>query len=256
MSVTASSPLPALVEPSEYSRYLVTTPAEVRAVLRQLVERRSQITVFSDAGQNLLLTAVIEVREHHLVLDYGAQAEANRKALAAPRHFCVTQCEGVRIQFLIGTFTTIEWQGAPAFLAELPREILRLQRRDYYRLATPVAPPVRCLLPIPLPDGGLFHHEAQVSDLSLGGVCLEAPPSEIPFAEGMTLSGCRLDLPEVGSVSVSLTVRHLREVKGRWGTQRRAGCAFAPLPAADEGRIQRYILKIERQRKARAAGLR
>ncbi|MCX7898438.1 MAG: flagellar brake protein [Rhodocyclaceae bacterium] len=244
--------LPTFTEPSEYSRYLLTTPADVRAVLRQLKERHSQITVFFDEGQSFLLTTVLQLRDAHLVLDYGAQAEMNRKALAAAKHFCVTQCEGVRVQFLLGAFSLIDFEGAPAFLAELPKEVLRLQRREYYRLATPISPPVRCVLPLRLPEGGVYYHESRVYDISSGGLCIDAPPEGVPFEIGAKFSDCRVDLPEFGALLTTLTVCNLREIETpRGGKQRRAGCAFDKLPAAEEARIQRYILAVERSRKAR-----
>lgn len=258
MTVARSTPardngLPTFVEPSEYRQYLLSDKGSIRAALQALKSHHSLITVFFDEGQSLLLTTLLEVREEHLVLDYGADEETNRKALAANKHYCVTQCEGVRVQFLLGAFSLIDYGQGFAFLAEFPRELLRLQRREYYRLATPIAPPVRCLLPLSRNDGSLFHYEARVHDISIGGVCIEAPPGGLLFDVGMTIPNCRLDLPEVGRLETTLTVCNLREIETRLGRQRRAGCAFNGLARADEARIQRYILTIERARRAQGA---
>jgi c-di-GMP-binding flagellar brake protein YcgR len=245
-----------VLETDEYSRYMLRAPAEILMVLRGLCDHVSQITVFFNEGQDMLLTTLATIGEDHVILDYGPSGEMNRKVLLAEKHFCVTMLDKVRIQFILRRFEKIEHEGRPAFRAALPDELLRLQRREYYRLITPVARPLKCLMPIPRTGGDAYLHEANVFDISGGGLGISAPPAGIPFETGMTFANCRVELPEVGFITGTLQVRSLFEVTLRSGARMlRAGCEFLNLPGPMMTLVQRYIIKVERERKARESGL-
>jgi c-di-GMP-binding flagellar brake protein YcgR len=256
MTNTPPTSTPVTLEPGEYDQFMLRTPAEIQLVMRGLYDHVSQITVFFNEGKDMLLTTLAHVAEDHLVLDYGPSSEMNRKALEAERHFCVTSLEKVRVQFILRGFSKVEYEGRPAFRCALPGEVLRLQRREYYRLLTPIIHPLKCLMPIPLPDGSLHMHEGSVFDISGGGMGLSAPPETIPFADGMELPNCRIELPEVGVVTGTVKIRSVFDVTLRSGAHtRRAGCEFVKLPGPMMTLIQRYIIKVERERKARESGM-
>lgn len=250
-------PPPANLAPGEYDQYMLRSRAEVLAVLRGLYEHVSQITVFFDEGRHMLITTLAAVEDDHVVLDYGPSSEMNRKSLDAEKHFCVTTLDKVRVQFILRRFEKIEFGDRPAFRAALPEEVLRLQRREFYRLVTPIMRPLKCRMKIPMPDGGEFPYEANVFDISGGGLGLSAPPEPVPFDTDMQFPGCSVELPEVGVVTGTLRVRSLFEIVLRSGARvRRAGCEFVDLPGPMMTLIQRYIIKVERERKARESGLR
>lgn len=235
---------------------MLRSPAEVLVVLRGLFERVSQITVFFNEGKDMLLTTLAHVANDHLILDYGPNPETNRKALETEKHFCVTALDKVRIQFMLRDFTRTEHEGRPAFRCALPDELLRLQRREFYRLVTPIARPLKCAIPVRHPDG-MHLHEANILDISNGGVCLLIPPEGVTFESGMEFPGCRIDLPEVGLVNNTLKVKNIFEVTLKSGARmQRAGCEFENMPGPMMTLIQRYIIKVERERKARESGLR
>lgn len=204
----------------------------------------------------MLLTTLAAVADDHIVLDYGPSSEMNRKALEAEKHFCITTLDKVRVQFILRGFARIEHGGRASFRAALPDEILRLQRREFFRLATPIAKPLKCMVPIPLADGGLHLHEAHIFDISGGGLALSAPPAGIPFDTEMELPNCRVELPEVGIITGTIKIRSIFEITLRSGAKvRRAGCEFVKLPGPMLTLIQRYIIKVERERKARETGM-
>lgn len=245
-----------LLEPNEYSEFMLRAPKEILVVLRGLLEHVSQITVYFNEGKDMLLTTLAAVADDHIVLDYGPSSEMNRKALEAEKHFCITTLNKVRVQFILRGFARIEHGGRASFRAALPDEILRLQRREFFRLATPIAKPLKCMVPIPLADGGLHLHEAHIFDISGGGLALSAPPAGIPFDTEMELPNCRVELPEVGIITGTIKIRSIFEITLRSGAKvRRAGCEFVKLPGPMLTLIQRYIIKVERERKARETGM-
>ena len=76
------------------------------------------------------------------------------------------------------------------------------------------------------------------------------------FSPGSIFQDCRLEIPEEGFVPVNLCVKKMSAQDNRSGqTFLRIGCEFLNLPGARLAQIQRYITRIERERKARDAGL-
>jgi c-di-GMP-binding flagellar brake protein YcgR len=94
--------------------------------------------------------------------------------------------------------------------------------------------------------------EADVVDISGGGLAITVPPNGIVFEPDMEFADCRLMLPEVGPIATALRVRNLFRITNRDGSVvLRAGCEFLNLSASMASSIQRYILRTERERNAR-----
>ncbi|MEW6513306.1 MAG: flagellar brake protein [Pseudomonadota bacterium] len=245
-----------ILEAGEYDKYMLRSHAEVLMVLRGLRDHKSQITVFFNEGQDMLLTMLVDVTQDHLIFDVGPDEELNRKAEAAGKHYCVALLEKVRIQFLLGAFAHIMHEGRPAFLSTFPKELLRLQRREFYRLTTPIARPLKCRMSLPLTGSDEHLHEATVFDISGGGIGISAPADDVPFAMQQVITNCRMELPEVGIVTCTIKVCSVFEITLKSGARvKRAGCEFVKLPGPMATLIQRYIIKVERERKARESGL-
>lgn len=247
-----------LMQADNYSKYLLHSRTEILFLMRALLDKGSLITVYFNQGNDFLLTSIVAVTgdSGHIVLDYGSDEEMNRKALASDKLVCITTHEKVKIQFILRHLEKVKFQGRESFRATLPDTLLRLQRREYYRLTTPVARPLKCVIPVTLSDGSTSKVEANVVDISGGGVAVMAPPTGIEFEPDFVFENCRLELPEVGTITAGLRVRNVFEITLRSGTRtKRCGCQFVDLPGAMVTLIQRYIIKVERERKARESGM-
>ena len=250
---------PALLDPGDYAQYLLRTKNEIQFVLRSLIEQVAQITIFFNEGHDLLLTTLLAVDDQGITLDYGASQETNRKAQEANRLFAITSLDKVKVQFLLRGLKEIEFEGRPAFRAALPDAVLRLQRREYYRLTMPITRPLRCRIPLPgkeNSDGTPAAIEVDVVDISGGGMAIIAPPEGLNLEADMEFPDCTIELPEIGAINTTLRIRSLFDVTLRSGAHlRRSGCQYVNLRAPMATLIQRYIIKVERERKARESGL-
>lgn len=247
---------PELLEPGDYSQYLLNSKNEILFVLRPLVPEGARITVYFNEGRDFLLTTLVAIGDDHLVLDYGSDAAMNRKALETDKLFCATQHENVKIQFILRGVTQISYEGRPAFRAAFPDTLLRLQRREFFRLTVPIARPLRCILPYQKADGSRAQIEVKVVDISGGGLAIMAPPEGIGFEADAEFPNCRIELPEVGIVVATMKVCNVFEITLRNGSHvKRAGCQFKNLPGPMLTLVQRYIIKVERERKARETGM-
>lgn len=254
------SPLPAmppLLEPADYTQYLLRSKGEILFVLRGLLANNDHVSVYFNDGQDFFLTTVIAVDDEEVTLDFGNIPAINQRAQTAEKLFCVASHDRVRIQFLLRGVREAVFEGRPAFRANLPDTLLRLQRREYYRLTTPVARPLKCQIPIPAAEGVKSSvAEVNVIDISGGGLAVMAPPPGLVFAPDAKFPNCRIELPEVGVLVATLQVRSIFEVTLRTGAQvTRAGCQFINLPGPMLTLVQRYIIKVERERKARESGM-
>lgn len=247
-----------LMQADDYSKYLLRSKKEIVFILRAMHDKGALITVYFNQGNDFLLTTLLSVSGDggSMLLDPGSNAEMNRKALASDKLIFIATHDKVKIQFNVKHLAKAEYEGREAFRAAIPEELLRLQRREFYRLTAPIAHPIRCVIPVKMADGSKTTVETTVIDISGGGLGVMAPPEGLEFETDHLFENCRIELPDVGTVLATLRVRNVFEFTLRSGAKtKRAGCQFVDLPGQMLTLIQRYIIRVERERKARETGM-
>lgn len=238
-----------LTASEEISRYLVRHPVEVERILRDVMNDKGIVTAYAESGRDFMLTSIVGVDPagKSVYLDYGADEGMNTLLMNSREVILSMSHDQVRVQFSAPGLEKVRLGEAPAFRAPMPTQLLRLQRREYYRLVTSVVNPIKCL--INTDEGDL---ESTVVDISIGGIGILAYHKDLSLHAGRIYHGCRLTLPGVGQFAVSLNVRSTFEVVLKNGrTSRRAGCQFIDLPPNLETEIQRYIIRVDRERRSR-----
>ncbi|MDD2873663.1 MAG: flagellar brake protein [Azoarcus sp.] len=246
-----------LLSSDEEAKYLLQSPREIRQLLTSLVTGRALVSAQLSPGNQSFLTAVLGLADDDtaLLLDGSAEESINARIEQAAQITCITQLQNIRIQFQVENPTRIQVDGRPAFRLLLPASVLRLQRREFYRLQTPVTHSVICELPIVGGESNRMPVEVRIIDISSGGIAIAVPPSDFVFEPHMEFRGCTLRLPEAEPIGTRLMVRNLFRLVNRNGIEmQRAGCEFLDLPRNADSIIQRYILRIERTRNARERG--
>lgn len=246
-----------LIHAEDEAKYLLRDAREIHAILRNLIAARALVSARLVPGNESVLSTLVEVDETgtELLLDGSADPQQNERIARAETLDCVTQLDRVRIEFLLHGQRFVMDDGMPGFRVPLPTELLRLQRRDFYRLQTPVTHPVSCAVRLPQADGSEREAELRILDISGGGVAIAVPPTGVRFEQGTEFDHCTLKLPDVAPMSARLVVRNLFRITTRNGIEMlRAGCEFLELPRGAEDAIQRYILRVERERSARERG--
>ncbi|MFC5303304.1 flagellar brake protein [Azospira restricta] len=242
-----------------YGKYLLHSRTEIIFVLRAVLQKSSLITVYFDQGRSFLLTSLLDVDAERgtLTFDMGSDEEMNNRALKADRFVFTTSLDKVKVQFSLKRLELVKHANRPALRGIIPESVLRLQRREYYRLTTPVANPVRCKLTVKRPDGATVPMELPLLDISGGGVGLMVKPEfKEDFLVGTGFRDCRIELPEEGVLVCNLVVRNAFDVTTKSGNQHlRVGCEYEDLPGTRLTMIQRYITRVERERKARLSGM-
>lgn len=233
-------------------RFLVESRVEIAFILRCAMNEGAMAVVSFNQGRDSFVTAVLSVdgAAGHYVID-ASQDEAVNQRLALASRILFSSYQGkVRIQWEADRARAVSFEGHPAMLIPLPAVLRKYQRREYFRAETPVMRPVQCT--IPLEEGRSVV--ANLFDISLGGVGLTGLPADFPIEIGREFPGCTIVLPEFGVLSVTLQIRNADEVALRDDrVLRRAGCAFVGLPPGADSMIQRYIIRLERDRRYRTS---
>jgi len=250
----ADQPRP--LNPDAYARYALHDRREILQLLQALVDRRTLVTAYLD-DDLCFVTLLVAVTPDGagVFLDAGPGGPDGRQGPHGGGVVCVTRLDNVRVQFALTDVRPAEHDGRPALRAALPDTVLRVQRREFFRLPAPLATPLTCAIAID--DGGRKRTvSTRILDISGGGLAIVVPPQDLEFVPGMEFGDCRLELPDGDVLSVRLKVRNLFDIERPAGRRlRRAGCEFVGLSAAVTARLQRYIFRLERDLNARRSGL-
>lgn len=142
--------------------------------------------------------------------------------------------EDAKIQFQAGRAALVDLEGTTVAGLEIPAFVWRFQRRrdTRHRVAG---------LTITL-NFGFIECDAEVTDLSMGGIGMMNCNSEVQLEEGEVLRGCSIALPGMGAIIVDLTVQHQAPLNTADGTPvTRVGCEFTGLSASARQLIAHYL---------------
>ncbi|CAB3771799.1 flagellar brake protein [Paraburkholderia solisilvae] len=235
------------IEPTEH--FGRRNPLEIGVQLRNLFNRGDFLTVQYKGGQLVTRILDVDVRTQTFVFDWGALPEQNRGLLAAPHCHFLAAPEGVRVEFGTGTPRETSFEGRPAFEAAFPEVLYYIQRREYFRVETPILNPYYCSGK--LPEGDTFRFE--IHDLSLGGIGLRTNDDRVAMLPLSTvLPDVEVNLNGVGTLSLDLQIVSLRAtpLPHGGGTRYLLGLRFMSLPGSAENTLQRLITQLEMKRRS------
>ena len=237
--------------------YEVGSRREIVALLRQIEEKKQLIRMNIKGEADVCVTSILGVDPDagQFILDRSINREQNERIVGARGVTCETYLDKIRILFSLGSVRDIAYEGSTALAADIPASLIRVQRREFYRMPTPVTNPVPALVPMPFELGG-GNATFPLADISCGGVALLDNKMMLNSTVGQTFTGCRIDLPDIGTVTTSLQVRNSLDVTMLNNkTSRRIGCMFVDISRGNMAAVQRYITRLERERNAKLAGL-
>lgn len=243
-----------LISELDLSQFQIQSKTEIVHILQAIMQKNGLVTAYFNQDETFVLTSILmidKVRDE-VVLDYGSNDALNLKLLESTNTLFVAYPDKVKVQFSANQVIKTKFKDHDAFCIKLPDRLVKLQRREYYRLLTPIINPLRCVIPVSEKN----RIEVTVVDFGVGGVGLMGLPPDASAEVGAIFHGCRIMLPEIGVVTVTIEIRGFQEVTLRSGAKsRRYGCQFVDAPESMQVLIQRYINKQERDRRSRLAEL-
>jgi c-di-GMP-binding flagellar brake protein YcgR len=240
-----------------HSPFQVDSRREIIALLRGLKESNQFVSMTISGAQEIFITSVLDLHEANnlLIIDSTPEQLLNQRIVGAPKVHFEGLLNKISIQFSSSSIQNAAFEGRPALQLAIPASLIRLQRREFYRICTPMVDPVRCIIPIEN-DFGIEQAELPVVDISGGGIAILDEKRRLKNTPGVVYENCSIDLPTTGIITMALSIRtslDLNLLNGR--TNRRIGCEFVHSSGAFLTGVQRYIMKLERERNAKSAGL-
>lgn len=236
----------------EIERCTLRNRREIVFQLRTLIKRGERVSVLFSEGKHSFLTVLIDVSEENdqFYFDIGGSPETNQAFLKVERCTFSAIVDGIQIQFSAKQSRETTLRGERVFAVALPQSMLRLQRRDYFRLQLPTAKPYICRV-----HRGTSRETAlPLHDISVGGAGFLSP-QPLDYEQLEQLENCWIDLRESGMLTVTLEVRYVNPLESRTGKPLwHLGCQFVKLSPANETLVQRFMARIEAERRAMAAG--
>ncbi|HXF45769.1 MAG TPA: flagellar brake protein [Burkholderiaceae bacterium] len=250
MGMTTPFPEP---ESPELERFQMYSQVEIVALLRQLRDEGVLVTAYFDGEPGFAVTVVLDVNAdfEEVIFDAAAEPIAHKRLLASKHIVFVGFLDHVKVQFIARLAEATLHDGRPAFRVRLPEQLLRLQRRDFFRVRPPLSKPAKCL--VPYGDDGKQYESLRVLDLSVGGLAVLTYPEKFDLPAGRLIENCFLDLPGVGSINVGIAVRHVDPLP-KDDKARRCGCEFVDMAPGARVLLQRYINQVDAENR-KVAGI-
>ena len=245
-------------ESEDLNPYRLHSRREILALLRTIAGQKQMLNMLANRDSTAIVTTILNIDDvaGTLIVDCAQRGYMNDSILQSDNISFETALEQVRILFFVDRIEQCMYEGAPALKLELPRSVIRVQRREFYRVPTLAGAPVSCTITIPQTDSGEGRPVTLVlQNVSGGGIALIDAQGVLDQTIGRIYRNCRIDLPGGALVVTSLELRNLQEIRLPDGkTANRLGCLFLDLPHVMLAAVQRYISKLEREQNARASG--
>jgi c-di-GMP-binding flagellar brake protein YcgR len=228
--------------------FRIKSKREMLSILQSIADQGSRVALFYGRGQSFILTTLLGANEHGMWLDVGPFPPENKLLLLSDQITFVSVHQHVKIQFAAHDIENDLFENNEAFYMELPDYLLRIQRRDFFRIPIPAAAPVKCIIPIPPenPDDPVIMREILLVDISGGGIGLLCGEHEEILLPKKVFPDCRISIPDVGILTVTIEVRNgINFTTSNEVVHKRVGCRFIHLDNRMNILLQRYITRLQ-----------
>lgn len=228
--------------------FRIASKREMRNILQNIADQKSNVALFYGGSKNFVLSMVLGANEHGVWLDVGPYPPDNQHLLASKKIAFVGFDRSVKVQFETNNIESDMYENAEAFYVELPAYLLRIQRREYFRVTVPSNPPVKCLIPIPAADPNAPPEilTAHLVNISGDGVGLKCEENETRLPTQSTFKNCKIVIPDTGALEVALEIRSTFKVtKLNNAAYLHVGCHFIRPDNATSQLLQRYIARLQ-----------
>lgn len=233
------------------ARCTIHAATEILFLLRAIQKRNLLVNLDLPGSRQIVVTSVIAVNkaDNTLILDSARGDALNHELMSGKGAEFIAQIDGVAISFATGPVTLCDYEKLPALRLALPKSLIRLQRRENFRVQLPIAHPIKCIVPsISASDPDPIT--AHIVDIGGGGVAIAETGGRLGTETGRILPDCKLLLPDTTPIITSLEVCSSAQIRLHNGAfQTRLGCRFMGLPNDMAATLQRFVMAIERARR-------
>ncbi len=238
----------------DISKYLVSSPKQVLSYLKLLSTERCLISAaFGEDEKDTFLTAIMEIDEKKqtITIDCGPKEYLNKRLIDSAIIKFKTEYKGIKVQFEGRKVKKAGSTGQPAFTVPIPGSIYWVQRRQFYRVKSPLSKNSYCIVTFKDEE---TEEETKVNfniyDISGNGFSFlsESTDFSSQLVPSAVFEQCDLVLENEETQKISFEVRHkLQQNPNKPGKTERIGCRITDETPRTESTILRYMQNIERE---------
>jgi flagellar brake protein len=219
----------------------------LKKLLNTIEEDEHELYVYLQSDHTQFVTEILNIDWASGLMWLGTPYEKSLSAHcnASTAYVMVSFPDGVKVQFAGMGILQSQYQGADALRIAIPKTIVRLQRRNYFRVMADEELNAQVKLEIPSVSSPI-----SLIDISLAGCGLNLQSAPSQHQAGEVIKDVRLTLPDGdGSMLVELVVRNIKPLADH-PEMVQLGCEMKPLEKGAERRLQRFLLATERRQRA------
>jgi len=239
---------------TDIAKYIVRSEKQVLAYLKLLSTERCLISAaFGQSDKDTFLTAIMDIDEKKkiITIDCGPKEYLNKRLIDSAIIRCTTEYKGIKVEFEGRKVIKSGTPGNPAFLIPIPSSIFWVQRRQFYRIRSPLSKQSYCAVSY---KDAVTEKETTLNlplnDLSASGISFLNESQELKelLKPASEFNKCRLVLQDESPISVDLEIRHTSPQQSKTpGKVERIGCYITNSTPRVESTILRYMQNIERE---------
>lgn len=235
---------------SEATSYSIYNPRQIVQNLSILIKNKCLLSVRFNEGRAFFLTAILEIDQANksIVFDRAPKEDLNQQLIKADKINFEADFSGIKVSFKGSRMEHIIYNGEPAFAMPIPESIFWMQRREFFRIKSPLSKASHCQL--------IFEDQEavdlQLYDISLTGFSVLNSSAEISelLVPGARIEKSRLVLSGAGEDTVAFKVCSklvINPEKIAALRIQKIGCEFTRTTPAFESIVQRYINQLQRE---------
>jgi len=223
----------------DLKEYTIQSPITVGKYLQTIVNEENEVYLFVNGVDSPFVTEVLGLNlgEGHIFL--GRPYDKLIQTVIGPQaeYAVVAFPEHIKIQFNGKGIEMVSYDGAQALQLPMPHEMLRLQRRNYFRVVADQDMMAHIHI-----DHAPHVGDYELTDLSQGGCGISVALNSHEFTVGQFLNDVKLMLPdEKFPVLVRLQVRNIKPNPEDTNSLI-LGCEMKLLNQRQESRLQRFFV--------------
>lgn len=234
-------------DPALLQEFSLSSVPTLRKLLNTIEQEEHEIYVHLQNEHQQFVTEILNVDWDSGLMWLGTPYDKTLSANcnASTPYIMVSFPYGVKVQFAGVGILRSPYQGAEALRVAIPKTMVRLQRRNYFRVMADEELNSQVRMDIPGADSPV-----ELIDISLAGCGIYMRGVVSQYQVGQVIRDVRLRLPDGdGSMLLELVVRNIKATEGQ-ANQVQLGCEMKPLDRGGERRLQRFLLATERRQRA------
>ena len=229
------------------AEFRVTAPAEIRALLKQLMDDVVPLNLIASDGSAYTTSLwTLDPNAGRISFTADTMAPAVHDIVEADECVAVAYLDRIKVQFDVSDLVLVQGHKASVLQCRFPREVFRFQRRNTYRVRTiERTSPTASFRHPGIPDMRL---DLRVLDVSIGGCALLQPGNVLALQPGVVIKGVRLSLDAETQVDAALMLHHVTSTGAENGSVR-LGCEIVGLAPMAQRALQVYIDQTQKRRR-------